>query len=100
MREKRITCREKNVISQSTFFFLFKWGHSEVVQFESIQALPWCHGVEETKSKEGAVLTFVNTHACIIALSLREIENLKVIIKLSHVLRCLGKADSHEEEEK
>lgn len=65
------------------FFFLFKWGHSDVVQFELIHILPCCHGVEETKSKEGA---------CIIILSLHEIENLRAILKLSHVLCCLGKS--------
>lgn len=81
------------------FFFLFKWGHSDVVQFELIHILPCCHGVGEAKSKEGAVFAVVNTQACIIILSLHEIENLRAILKLSHVLCCLGKADSHEERE-
>lgn len=63
----------------------------------SVSQFRSCHVVAECtkKPKERTTFVCVNVHAAIIILSHHKIENLKVIVKLSCVLWCPGKAESH-----
>lgn len=93
---------KQNIILQRiVFLLLFKWGYSDVVQFESIQILPCGRRVDGAKSKEGEFFTSANAHARTIVLSFHKTETLKFVLNLPRVLCYLGKrADSHEGKEK